>query len=827
MKKFTYLPGMFLLMASAWMPANAQIGSSAQSLALKSDQITEGQKIVFRGISVTNTEWVNWAGPSTDHLSADNVFIVENSGSGIVLKRESDNQYIGRSSSQIAFVGDKSNATVFTVSAPALDGTNVTGTHEVALPSWVESEDNYQIRFSTSDNNFLNVQEAKTSSPQYANGKDSWSVSMAYNANEPLSSIQIKFVDEMGNLFKTDFDVTTTGSTYSLSAPEISGYQFSGIVFINDQRASEVSTTINENTTIAYYYESLPPFAYSTLSEDGSSFEDVTWYRIGIHAMEANRRYWTYNAEQQKLELASTSKPFDMFSDEQLFCFVGTNKANIKIYNKAAGTSVWATYDGENNQVSMTNNPDVTYHTWSLAPSTTVNGNYCFKTNVEGVTDCYINNYNMVALKYYAFGDNGSTCYFTEFDFDTAVEDYKNTLDQKLASVEDLVGYVGAPATLSDWQTPIDAFKADPTFENYQAVQTALTLVVTVEPNQFYRLINADYATRETPAYISITADKDGKLQAARAEQIDDFANMPQTMIRFITNENGKYALNLQGENIGNTQNQNQPVYLENRTNGEASYQTGDYELANKATACYVLKCTNAVSTGDGGNKVCLTVLAEANESTGYKISTWGDGVKYSQWYLQPVKTVRVAISDAGYATVNYPFAVQVPEGMSAYTGTANAEEGVFTLDAIENGIIPANTPVLLEGNAGTYTLEVLADDTTPAVEGNGLSGTLLSRDIVTATNAYILGNGNSGVGFYQMSADDRTLGSNKAYLELPATMSGIRSITIGGQTTGIKDTVSEGVEAEEYYDLQGRRVMNPTKGIYVTKSAKKVIFNN
>ena len=76
------------------------------------------------------------------------------------------------------------------------------------------------------------------------------------------------------------------------------------------------------------------------------------------------------------------------------------------------------------------------------------------------------------------------------------------------------------------------------------------------------------------------------------------------------------------------------------------------------------------------------------------------------------------------------------------------------------------------------------------------------------------------------MSADDRTLGANKAYLALPASMNHVRSITIGGPTTGIEDTVTDGTQAEEYYDLQGRRVLNPTKGIYVTKSGKKVLFN-
>ena len=87
------------------------------------------------------------------------------------------------------------------------------------------------------------------------------------------------------------------------------------------------------------------------------------------------------------------------------------------------------------------------------------------------------------------------------------------------------------------------------------------------------------------------------------------------------------------------------------------------------------------------------------------------------------------------------------------------------------------------------------------------------------------MGNNEGAVGFYQMNEEDRTLSSNKAYLVLPASASHVRSITIGGPTTGIEDTVAEDAQAEEYYDLQGRRVKNPTKGIYVTKSGKKVLF--
>ena len=81
-------------------------------------------------------------------------------------------------------------------------------------------------------------------------------------------------------------------------------------------------------------------------------------------------------------------------------------------------------------------------------------------------------------------------------------------------------------------------------------------------------------------------------------------------------------------------------------------------------------------------------------------------------------------------------------------------------------------------------------------------------------------------VGFYLLESGetaDRTIGANKAYLTKVA--AGIKAFTFDFcGATGIENTEAV-TEAEEYYDLQGRRVMNPAKGIYVTKSGKKVLF--
>ena len=179
----------------------------------------------------------------------------------------------------------------------------------------------------------------------------------------------------------------------------------------------------------------------------------------------------------------------------------------------------------------------------------------------------------------------------------------------------------------------------------------------------------------------------------------------------------------------------------------------------------------------------------------------------------------------AEYATLAAPVALNIPAGVKAYTVTVDETQETAILEEV-TGVIPAGVAVVLkkEGAESSFDFTYAPEGSTE--NSNSLVGVYKATNVAANINAYILGNGNSGIGFYQMSADDRTLGANKAYLALPATMSQVRSITIGGPTTGIENTVTDGTQAEEYYDLQGRRVMNPTKGIYVTKSGKKVLFN-
>ena len=96
----------------------------------------------------------------------------------------------------------------------------------------------------------------------------------------------------------------------------------------------------------------------------------------------------------------------------------------------------------------------------------------------------------------------------------------------------------------------------------------------------------------------------------------------------------------------------------------------------------------------------------------------------------------------------------------------------------------------------------------------------------------YVLAKKNGNLGFYAV-VDGSTLSAHKAYLPLPTASlpSGARSIKLvfeDGETTGISDASplndNEEMTNDNIYDLQGRRVEKPTRGLYVVNGRKVVI---
>lgn len=203
---------------------------------------------------------------------------------------------------------------------------------------------------------------------------------------------------------------------------------------------------------------------------------------------------------------------------------------------------------------------------------------------------------------------------------------------------------------------------------------------------------------------------------------------------------------------------------------------------------------------------------------------------------LKLTQAYTLEVTSAGAATLVLPFASKIPSGISAYTLTHTSGLSVVNAAAVET-TLAANTPVLINAAEGSYkfvstaTSGDMATGSDPVTSG-ALTG-VYSDLAFTAENiastypyVYILNKIGDNVGFYK-AASGKKVGAYKAYLTATNVPAGARlSITFDdSETTAISEVRGEKEEGRgEYYDLSGRRIAQPTKGLYVVNGKKVVI---
>lgn len=186
---------------------------------------------------------------------------------------------------------------------------------------------------------------------------------------------------------------------------------------------------------------------------------------------------------------------------------------------------------------------------------------------------------------------------------------------------------------------------------------------------------------------------------------------------------------------------------------------------------------------------------------------------------------VDAEITSAGYATFSSDKAVDFSgaSGVTVYAAKVNGTKTAVDLIEVKSKQVPANTAVVLKGAAGTYSASAIASAAT--ISGNELQIAAATMD-GAAGNIYVLYEKDGVVGFYKLS-DTGSLLAGKGYLVVDGVGEGrtMFEIDIDGISTGISKMEDVRSKKDDvYYDLQGRRVLNPTKGLYIV-NGKKVIM--
>lgn len=558
------------------------------------------------------------------------------------------------------------------------------------------------------------------------------------------------------------------------------------------------------------------PFAIS------ESVQNATWYAVGLHTAP----YYLHNTEgAESMTLAAEQQTIDASTIEafnaQMWCFVGNPFDGFKIYNKAAGEdmilSSSTTMSGNNggstypilmDEASL---PEGNNTTWDVTPSTNISGINGFYIAQHGIT---ANKMNLRdgKLAYWTGGaDDGST--FRVLNLHAL---YNAELGTYVSVSQSHQGYVGALKSeiIEQYQSTIDALAAGTSSpEAYVTLYNAFNKpesTIALTDGGYYRLhcapVRGNYV-------LSVDAENMGLKSAAPS------TSDASQIWKAVRTDDGKYKLMAQGYAIGGDNS----LSLVDETEAATFYFGKNLTGDSQGDSHIIWFFDTTTSESNNTSKSALNVDQSGN------ITLLPNNYGASAWMVEEVTSLDVAMNTVGdetWATLYLPFSVTTPTGLTAYTGTQK-DENTIELTAIEDGVIPAGTGVVLKGTTNSYTLTLANDEATP-VEDNVISGTCLPISVTEAEleNYYVLSTLEGVIGLYWPMTGTTELAANKAFIEKPeaAGAAGYRFVFGDNTTVGIDGVTLGQPDNTPYYDLSGRRIAQPAKGIYI-HNGKKVFI--
>jgi hypothetical protein len=231
------------------------------------------------------------------------------------------------------------------------------------------------------------------------------------------------------------------------------------------------------------------------------------------------------------------------------------------------------------------------------------------------------------------------------------------------------------------------------------------------------------------------------------------------------------------------------------------------------------VKATDKVQTGEFNLSVNGIKFTYPDEVGG---ETTQIGVPLEDVPLDYQLGINFEIGPTGYATLCWPTALDFSsitgEDFQANIGVGVTGTTYMSLSEVEK--VPANTPLVIKGTPGVYSLTTTKGDVEDVSESI-LSGTPAGTlKVEEGANIFALANKAEGIGFYRC-LPDVVIPQYKAYFAPEAASA---EAYLFEETTGINQATVENSDAD-IYTISGVKVANASqKGVYIVNGKKVVV---
>ena len=195
--------------------------------------------------------------------------------------------------------------------------------------------------------------------------------------------------------------------------------------------------------------------------------------------------------------------------------------------------------------------------------------------------------------------------------------------------------------------------------------------------------------------------------------------------------------------------------------------------------------------------------------------------------------TAPVTLDDKGYTTFACPrpldlTTTKIPEGLKAYKAEVDAENGKVRFTGIDQ-TVAANIGILLAGPPNkTYNIPFA--DSGSDVERNDFLVNSTGGTFSSESGCTYFGykkNSNPSI-FAKFNPSTVAIPTNKAYLKVSTSGEARQLVAVfdDGETTSLREIRNEelGIKNAVFFNLNGQRVAQPTKGLYIVNGKKVAI---